>query len=477
MQIHSYCGFHLNTTDSIDIRSPADQRVTLGHMPVCTKDHLNQCLTAAKEAQSRWQFITIEQRIAATLKFASLVAQNADELVSTLKLEQAMIDSVVRREIDESIKQIKQTCQVALKELKSETLNDGTHNAVIEKVPYGIVGAIVPWNAPISLATAKLIPAVLAGNAVIVKPSPRAPLGVTFFLMLANQCFPPGLINIIHGLEELGHAIVTSPGIRKLTFTGSTSVGRLVAEDAAKTLKSVQLELGGNDAAILLPDTDIKNQARKIIDSAFRRSGQFCYATKRVYVHESIHDELIDQLCILVDELKIGSPKDPETTLGPVIDKLAQGRLNSLIQSAKDSGAVVRSGGVTLPTADLQNGCYVLPTLIWDVDSSHSIVAEEQFGPILPIVKYTDIEQVIDEINSQEYGLSGSVWGADSTTCSMYASRLEVSRVFINAAKPNGAFAGELPAGGHKQSGVGWEKSIYGLREYYQYRTINRSND
>jgi acyl-CoA reductase-like NAD-dependent aldehyde dehydrogenase len=250
-------------------------------------------------------------------------------------------------------------------------------------------------------------------------------------------------------------------------------VGKRVAAAAATELKSVQLELGGNDAAIVLPDADITTTASQLIDSAFRRSGQFCYATKRIYVHTSIKEQLIEALISSAERLRIGPPSDSLATIGPVIDRDAQQRLNNLIETVRNSGANVGSFGTVLKSADLINRYYVQPTLVWDIDRTHPLVTEEQFGPVLPILRYDRLPELIEELNSQDYGLSGSVWGSDLTNLKDIASQLQTGRVFINAARAMGQFAGELPAGGHKHSGLGWEKSVFGLREYYQYQTIN----
>ena len=442
-------------------------------MPVCSTDDLAEVIKQAKVIQKVWSRLSVKERISAIEPFGSLIEAHLDELIEVLKTEQGMLDSVVRREVHESISQIKHTLQVSPEELASIHQADESFGAEIMKVPYGIIAAIVPWNAPISLATAKVIPALLAGNAVIVKPSPRAPHGVTKFLDLLRNCLPPGLISVLHGLDELSEAMIKHREIRKISFTGSTAVGKKVAMAAAAELKSVQLELGGNDAAIILPDADITATATQLVDSAFRRSGQFCYATKRVYVHASIKEKMIDALVASADKLRVGPPSDSFATLGPVIDSDAQQRLTKMIEMVKATGATIRTCGTILESADLANGCYVQPTIVWDIDHTHTLVTEEQFGPVLPILDYESLPELIDELNDQDYGLSGSVWGSDLTDLKDTASQLQTGRVFINAARAMGQFSGELPAGGHKHSGLGWEKSVFGLREYYQYQTIN----
>jgi acyl-CoA reductase-like NAD-dependent aldehyde dehydrogenase len=473
MYLQSFGANQIQNQESIELRAPHNQKQVIGMMPVCSRKDLDEVVEQAKIAQKTWSDRSVEERVLAIEPFISLIDANLDRLVEVLKTEQGMLDSVVRREVHESISQIKHTLEVGPNELASRHLSDKSFVAEIKKVPHGITAAIVPWNAPISLATAKVIPALLAGNAIIVKPSPRAPHGVTKFLELLRDCLPLGLISVLHGLDELGEAIIRHRDIRKISFTGSTAVGKRVATAAASELKSVQLELGGNDAAVVLPDADIKKTAAQLIDSAFRRSGQFCYATKRVYVHASIKEQMIEALVDSAEELRIGPPADSSATIGPVIDKQAQQRLNKLIEAAEAAGATVHPCGTVLESADLVNGCYVQPTLVWDIDHAHTLVTEEQFGPVLPILEYESLPELVEELNGQDYGLSGSVWGSNLTELKTIASQLQTGRVFINAARAMGQFAGELPAGGHKHSGLGWEKSVFGLREYYQYQTIN----
>ena len=473
MYLQSFGANQIQSQESIELRAPHDQQQIIGTMPVCSKDDLSQVVEQAKVVQREWSQRTVEERVSAIETFIPLIEASLDDLVEVLKTEQGMLDSVVRREVQESISQIKHTLKVGPVELASIHLADDSFTAEIKKVPYGITAAIVPWNAPISLATAKVIPALLAGNAIIVKPSPRAPRGVTKFLELLRGCLPPGLISVLHGFDELGEALIKHRDIRKISFTGSTAVGKRVAAAAASELKSVQLELGGNDAAVVLPDADITTTASQLIDSAFRRSGQFCYATKRVYVHTSIKEQMIEALITSAEELRIGPPADSSATIGPVIDKHAQQRLHKLIEVAEAAGATVNPCGTVLESADLLNGCYVQPTLVWDIDHAHTLVTEEQFGPVLPILEYESLPELVEELNGQDYGLSGSVWGSNLIELKTIASQLQTGRVFINAARAMGQFAGELPAGGHKHSGLGWEKSVFGLREYYQYQTIN----
>ena len=473
MHLRSFATTQLLGQESIELRAPHDQRQVIAMMPVCSKDVLAEVVEQAKIIQKEWAQQSIEERALCIASFIPLIEAHLDEIIEALRTEQGMLDSVVRREVQESISQINHTLQVAPAELASIHLADESYTAEIRKVPFGITAAIVPWNAPISLATAKVIPALLSGNAIIVKPSPRAPIGVTLFLDLLRSCLPPGLISVLHGLDELGEAMIQHPDIRKISFTGSTAVGKRVAASAASELKSVQLELGGNDAAVVLSDADIKTTATQLIDSAFRRSGQFCYATKRVYVHTSIKEHMIEALIAAAEKLQIGPPSDPSATLGPVIDKDAQQRLNKLFEKVKAANATVRPCGTVLESADPVNGCYVQPTLVWNIDHAHNLVTEEQFGPILPILEYENISELIEALNNQNYGLSGSLWGSDLTELQDIARHIEAGRVFINAARAMGHFAGELPAGGHKHSGLGWEKSVFGLREYYQYQTIN----
>lgn len=458
------------------ICNPADTRDVVGVITLGDARLVDQAVQSAKQAQPLWANTSLDDRITALLRFADLVDTQVEPLVALLMREQGMLRSVVGREVQESVKQIRELCRVAPEELAEIRLDADDGHARVRKIPFGVVGAIVPWNAPISLATAKLIPALLAGNAMIMKPAPRAPLGISAFVKLAMDCVPDGLIHIIHGTEQVGEAIVTHPDIRKIAFTGSTQVGRAVMRAAASTLKSVQCELGGNDAALILPGTDMRGHIDALATSAFRRSGQFCYATKRIYVHHNDAGALISGLRAWMNAQWIGPPSDPTATIGPVIDHAQQSRLQGLIARARADGAEVEALGQWCPSADLAAGCYVQPHLVTAIAADHPLVLEEQFGPILPVVTYTDLDAALDEVNRTEYGLSGSVWGNDSAALQALAVRMEAARVFMNSPRPLGAIADQMPAGGLKQSGLGWEKSVYGIREYYQYQSINWGN-
>lgn len=453
--------------------NPADTRDVVGIITLGDAALVDQAVQSAKRAQPAWAAASLETRIAALLTFADHLSAETETLTALLMREQGMLRSVVSREVQEAVKQVRELCRVAPAELETLTLEASDGQARVVKIPYGIVGAIVPWNAPISLATAKLIPALLAGNAMIMKPAPRAPLGISRFIELAMGCVPAGLIHLIHGTEAVGQALVTHPEIRKIAFTGSTAVGRAVMRAASDTLKSVQCELGGNDAAVVLPGTDMTPHMDALATSAFRRSGQFCYATKRIYVHRADADQLISQLKTWMAAQWVGPPSDPQATIGPVIDRAQQARLTQLIEDTKASGVTIEAYGHWCDSAEQEYGCYVRPHLATDIPGDHPLVLEEQFGPLLPVVVYDDLERVFDEVNRTEYGLSGSLWGDDLSTLQRLATRIEAARVFLNSPRPLGSISDQMPAGGLKQSGLGWEKSVYGIREYYQYQSIN----
>lgn len=453
--------------------NPADTRDLVGMITLGDASLVDQAVEAAKKAQPAWGTTSLDTRIAALLTFADKLAAETEALTALLMREQGMLRSVVSREVQEAVKQVRELCRVAPAELATLTLEGANGQARVVKIPYGVVGAIVPWNAPISLATAKLIPALLAGNAMIMKPAPRAPLGISRFIELAIDCVPEGLVHLIHGTEAVGEALVAHPHIRKIAFTGSTAVGRAVMRAASDTLKSVQCELGGNDAALILPGTEMTPHIDALATSAFRRSGQFCYATKRVYVHRADADAVIAALKAWMATQWIGPPSDSKATIGPVIDRAQQTRLMQLIEDTKASGVTIEGYGHWCESAEQDHGCYVRPHLAIDVPGDHPLVLEEQFGPILPVVLYDDVEAAIEEINRTEYGLSGSIWGNDIAVLQTLAARIEAARVFLNSPRPVGSISDQMPAGGLKQSGLGWEKSIYGIREYYQYQSIN----
>src|SRR5690606_20577115 len=302
-----------------------------------------------------------------------------------------------------------------------------------------------------------LVSALYTGNTVVLKPAPYTPLSTLKFGELFRELFPAGVLNVLAGGDELGAWMTEHADIDKISFTGSVATGKKVLASAAGTLKRVTLELGGNDPAIILDDVDPKAIAKKVFFASFVNSGQVCMAIKRIYAHESVYDALCDALVEEAKRAKVGNGLDPDTELGPIQNKMQYDKIVEIIEEAKRRGARILAGGVIPAGA----GYFIPPTLIADVDEGSRLVREEQFGPVVPIMKFTDVEDAIRRANDTRYGLSGSVWTRDLERGAAIAAQLEVGTAWVNQHRATSAF---VPFGGAKESGLGRQYSALGLK-------------
>jgi aldehyde dehydrogenase (NAD+) len=333
------------------------------------------------------------------------------------------------------------------------------------RVPLGVVAAIAPWNFPIALGMMKVGPALLAGNTVVLKPSPFTPLTTLRIGQLIADLIPPGVLNIVAGGDRLGPWMTSHPEANKVSFTGSTATGRRVMEGAAASLKRLTLELGGNDATIIMPDVDVDAVAEKLFWSAFRNAGQICIAAKRLYVHRDIYEKLRDALVAYARTVKVGDGAQQGTQIGPVNNKAQYDRLRDLIADSKEQGYRFAIGGE--PT---DGKGYFLPVTIVDNPPEDSrIVQEEQFGPVLPILMFDDVDEVVERANATEYGLGSSVWSGDQASAELIGRRLQSGMVWINETPVVSPLA---PFAGHKQSGLGAENGLEGLLGFTAPQTI-----
>ena len=336
---------------------------------------------------------------------------------------------------------------------------------ITRRVPLGVVAAITPWNYPLLLAIWKIAPALVAGNTVIVKPSPYTPLCTLKLGELLRDVLPAGVLNVISGGNDLGAWMTSHPDISKISFTGSTATGKKVMQSAASNLKRITLELGGNDPAIVLPDVDPKQIAEQLFWAAFQNSAQFCCAAKRLYIHDDIYDEVRDELVKYAKTVKVGDGSREDTQLGPIQNRMQFEKVKNLLADAKQNGLTAVLGG------EIPNGKgYFVPVTIYDNPPENSrVVKEEAFGPVLPLMRFTDIDDVVARANDTDMGLAASVWSADPARARAIAERIEAGTVWVNEIhtfSPHQAFPG------HKQSGIGVENSLDGLAEYTNAQTI-----
>ncbi|MEM5518318.1 aldehyde dehydrogenase family protein [Henriciella sp. AS95] len=451
----------VGANDTIDVVNPATEEA-FATCPRASSDDLEAAVSAAKRAFSSWKKTPIEERRSALRKASALIMEHADAFASLFTKEQGRPTAIAKEEIMGAAYWFAGTADLDLP--VDVTEDTDTRRIEVHHEPLGAVCAIVPWNFPVLLASWKIAPAILTGNTIVLKPSPFTPLCTLKLGELLQDVFPPGVINIISGGDELGPWMTSHKGFSKITFTGSTATGRKVMESASSDLKKVTLELGGNDAAIVLPDVDVDKVAEQIFAGAFSNTAQICVATKRLYVHEAIYDAMRDRLHDLAKAATVGDGSNQGNRFGPIQNKAQFDRVTNLLEDAKTSGLTMLYG------SDVPKKGFFIPLTIVDNPPENSrVVQEEAFGPILPMMKFSDIDEVIDRVNDTEYGLAGAVWSSDIEKATKVAAAMESGTVWINQ---NLQSTPLTPLTGHKQSGVGSENGVYGLREFTQPKAI-----
>ena len=449
-------------TSTMPVLNPATEEV-LTDCPRSSEEQLNQAVQAAKNAFSSWGQTQIQERKEIVLKIADIVEANAQELAQILTEEQGKPIGDATGEVYG----MAAFCRYfASLDLPVKLIEDSDGRKVeAHRTPLGVVGAIVPWNFPLILLAFKLPPALIAGNTIVIKPAPTTPLSTLRVAELIKDVAPPGVINVITDLNDLGAALTAHPDVRKISFTGSTATGAKVMAGAAGLLKRITLELGGNDAGIVLNDVDPKEAAPKLFNSAFQNTGQVCIAMKRLYVHEDIYDEMCDELATLANETVIGNGLEQGTKLGPLNNKMQFDKVKELIEEAKTDGNVIAGGEV--PD---QPGYFIRPTIVRDIEEGSRLVDEEQFGPVLPVMKFSDEKDAVERANATQWGLGGSVWSSDLDKAYALAEKMEAGTIWINK---HSELDPTIPFGGSNQSGLGKELGAEGLEEFTQLKIIN----
>jgi aldehyde dehydrogenase (NAD+) len=467
-QYKNLIGGEMIATDRwLDVVNPANEQV-IGQVPACGEAELDRAVAAARAAFKTWKNSTFEQRQAACLAIADAIKANAEELYRLLTSEQGKPHAQAKGEIFGAAGLAK--AQSTLK-LEDEIIqDDDTRLHRHRRVPVGVVGGIVPWNFPVSMAIQKIVPALMSGCTIVLKPSPFTPLTTLRIAELIAGAVPAGTVNIITGEDALGPMITTHPDIDKITFTGSTATGKKIMEGASADLKRITLELGGNDASIVLPDADPKKVAEQLFWSSFMNAGQVCIAAKRVYIHEDIYDELSAAIVEYARTVTVGDGAQQGTGVGPIQNRKQYDRVVELIEDAKDNGYTFLLGGDVDPSG---TGYFVPLTILDNPPEDARIVAEEQFGPVMPLMKFSTEEEVIARANASDYGLAGAVWTGNPDKGVEIAEQLETGTVWVNEYMHLSPFA---PFGGHKQSGFGAEYGKEGLKEftYPQVITVKR---
>lgn len=444
--------------------NPATEEV-LAQAPRASEAQLEQAVAAAKAAFPAWAARPIAERRAMILTLADRLEARVEEFARLLTQEQG-------KPLPESTAEIVYTCafirHLASYDLPVKVIEDSETRLVQQfRRPLGVVGAIIPWNFPVLIVAFKLPLALLAGNTVVLKPAPTTPLTTLLLGEIMAEVLPAGVVNIITDQNDLGARLTSHPDIAKISFTGSSATGQKVMAAAAGTIKRLTLELGGNDAAIVLPGADPAKVAPGLFAGAFLNAGQVCLAIKRAYVHGSIYEEVCARLAALAEQAVLGDGLEQGVTIGPVQNRMQFDKLKGFLEAARAEGRIIAGG-----TVEDRPGFFIRPTIVADVEDGARIVDEEQFGPILPVIRFDDVEAALARANSSVWGLGGSVWGEDREANRRVAERMESGSVWINKHLD---FGPNIPFGGAKQSGLGVEFAEEGLAEFTQIRILNEA--
>lgn len=447
---------------TIGVEDPATGEV-FEQCPRADEAQLMHAVAAAKAAFPAWARRSYADRGALLVRLAEVLEKNADEMARLITREQGKPIARAHMEVGISIALLRFS---STQDLPNKTLRDThTEHVIQTRAPLGVVAAIAPWNFPLLMMMFKLAPALLTGNTVVAKPAPTTPFSMLYFGELASTILPAGVLNVITDDNDLGAKLSVHPDIAKVSFTGSTRTGINVLQNAASTLKRVTLELGGNDAAIVLDDVDVDEVAAKIFDAAMTNSGQVCLAAKRIYAARAIYEPLCNALVKLANEAVVGNGMDPETQFGPLQNRRQYERVKGLIADARSHGKVIAGGEVSDGP-----GYFIRPTIVRDLPDHSRLVREEQFGPVVPVLVYDDIDELIERVNDSEYGLGGTIWAKDVQRAFAIAERVDTGTMWINC-HMNVSF--DVPLGGAKQSGMGVQLGQEGLEEFTQLKIIS----
>jgi acyl-CoA reductase-like NAD-dependent aldehyde dehydrogenase len=447
-----------------DVKNPSTFEV-VGRMPLGTPQDLDDAVAAAERAFRTWSVTPDAERQAACHAVAKKIEAHAEELARLITAEQGkQLNGLGSRfEVGGAVAWAHATADL---QIPVEVIQDGPEGRIeLHRKPIGVVGSITPWNWPMLIGSWHIIPAIRTGNTVVIKPSPYTPLSTIRMVELMNEVLPPGVVNCVTGSDSLGAAMSAHPGIAKMVFTGSSATGRKIMASAAPTLKRLTLELGGNDAGVVLADADPEAIAPGLFWGAFINGGQTCAALKRLYVHDSIYDAVCNALVAFAKTVPMGDGLDETAQLGPIQNQMQFDKVSRFVEEAKKAGGRVLCGG-----APLGGKGYFYPiTFVADVREGTPLVDEEQFGPALPIIRYTEVEDAMRRANADPLGLGGSVWGSDTSRAKQLAQRLECGITWVNR---HGGIQPNTPFGGVKQSGIGVEFNVDGLKEYTVQQTV-----
>lgn len=456
-----------------EVRDPGRTSDVVGRVAQADAGHVDAAVRAAARAFPSWHETSVADRSVRLVETAALLEAIADELTPIVVAETGMLPTEIRTEILGAAFAVRDNIEAAQGFLEPVRFEDEQSWVSVEKRAIGVIAAFVPWNAPIVLMMRKLAPALLCGNTMVIKTPPTTPLGLGLLLSRVSALFPPGVINVVHGGNAVGAALSAHPQVRAVSFTGGGRAATAIMKAAADTIKRIQFELGGNDPAIVLDDADLDVVVPTLVAGTFHRSGQFCFAIKRIYVPQALSDAFFGKMREVVGKFRIGHPLDVATTFGPVNNAQQYENVKGLIARARAAGSEVVELGTPVDPSQWDRGYYIRPTLIRPARIDDEIVTCEQFGPVVPIITYRDEAEVIRLANDTEYGLGSSIWSSNPERALSVSRQIEAGMTFINKNAQSRLGRRHMPFGGVKQSGIGTENSELGLVEYIEYHAIN----
>jgi len=452
----------VNSTEQDQVINPA-QGAAFATCARASKTHVDQAVAAAARAYRTWRTDEAVRRQKLNECAAALQA-HAGEVAEVLTHEQGKPLNAAMMELYAASMWFSYFANL---ETRPEVLqDDGEKRIQIVRKPLGVVAAITPWNFPVVLLAWKFAPALLAGNTIVAKPSEFTPLSSLMVAGILKDVLPAGVINVLAGPGAVGAELAGHPEVRKISFTGSVATGKKIMQYAASDLKRVTLELGGNDPAIVLDDVDPNAVLDGLFWGAFTNSGQVCTAIKRLYVHEKVYAPIVDGLVERAKAVKVGDGLEPDTQLGPINNKMQFEKVVGLVDDARQHGARVVAGGAPLS----RPGYFYPPTIVTDARAGLRLVDEEQFGTALPVIKYRNLEDVLEEANQTHYGLGGSIWTSDLARGEQLVQRIESGTGWVNQHMDITPFA---PFGGCKWSGLGYENGKWGYEEFTDMQVVN----
>lgn len=466
-------------SETVAIVNPARPQETVGRVALGGTDHVDAAVAAAADAFPEWSRLSPHERAAALGRAAETLRSrlDVDALARLLTREHGKVLDEAYVDLRRGIAVLDYYAGLA-DELVDETTEDARGRVVVARRPMGVAGVIVPWNYPVILGLQMVAPALLAGNTVVVKPAVEVTLAFSEVLRVLADALPAGVVNSVPGEGgEAGHALVTHPGVRKLAFTGSVATGQQILRNASDDIKRVTLELGGNDPALILESAEVdERMLAGLVKGVYTSTGQICYNVKRIYVHQRHYETFVERFCDHVDALVVGEGLDPASDIGPLNSRVQLDKAHKIVDEAQARGARVRWLGHKGDSAAWDDGYFLQPAVVTEAPDDSDLVADEQFGPVVPIIPVASDEEAIARANDSPYGLTASVWTADEAYGFSLAPQLEAGSVFVNVHRV-GASDVSMPFGGFKRSGLGRSHGLVAVEENTELQAVIRRDD